>query len=513
MSGSNGDKVAPQMPSSEPGHVWPYGGASPGDLDAQRHWMETLLERYAMRKVLGWLARARPDGMTIAERIIYSYRNPEWSAVSRLKYWPAHKLIDKIRGGASVESFHQRIAEHRPTVRGIVATMRAVSELGLSRPQRWLVPLFAVWNFTQRCNLKCRHCYQSATGETMADELTLDEKLRVIDELGSYYMPMIAFAGGEPTLSKDLLPILRRCQHHGMHTSIATHGGTMTPKLAADLADAGAKYIEISLDSVHPEKHDAFRGVPGMWQRTVEGMKCVVAEPRLRLGIAMCVHRDNFDEVEDMLKFCEQIGAGSFAHFNFIPVGRGKGMTAQDLTPSQRQQLLELLQCWMQKGTLGVISTAPQLGRVCLTHAGIDGKVTCSHAGSGSGFKARVVARYLGGCGAGRTYMCIQPNGDITPCVYLPHRVVGNVREGSIREIWRNSEEWQLLNDRSHRYGGCKTCKYKDYCGGCRARSDAYYGDLIGPDPGCVFNQKHWDQIVKADQINTSQPRVVIARQ
>ena len=314
-------------------------------------------------------------------------------------------------------------------------------------------------------------------------------------------MAMMAFAGGEPTLSKDLLPVLRRCQHHGMHTSVATHGGTMTPQLAGELADAGVRYVEVSLDSVHAEKHDAFRGVPGMWQRTVQGMKNVVAEPRLRLGVAMCVHRDNFDEVEEMLQFCEQIGAGSFAHFNFIPVGRGKGMTEQDLTPRQRQELLELLQKWMQKGTLGVISTAPQLGRVCLTHAPADGKVTCSHAGSGSGWKARVVARYLGGCGAGRTYMCIQPNGDVTPCVYLPHRVIGNVRQKPIKEIWLHSETWEVLNDRDQRYGGCAACKYKQYCGGCRARSDAYYGDLIGPDPGCVFNQKEWDKIVSGEEL------------
>jgi radical SAM protein with 4Fe4S-binding SPASM domain len=494
------DERSPSQPrAAETSYVWPYGGAGGVPGEDKQHWLEKLLGHYPVRKLLAYLAKGRPQGDTIIERILYSYHNPQESAWNRLKYWPIHKMIDRIRGGATIESFHQRIAEHRPTVRGIVATMRSVAELGLSQPQRWVMPLFAVWNFTQKCNLRCRHCYQSATPDRQADELNLDEKIRLIDELASHYMAMIAFAGGEPTLSKDLLPVLKRCQHHGMHTSIATHGGTMTPQLAGDLAEAGVRYVEISLDSVHPDKHDAFRGVPGMWQRTVQGMKNVVAEPRLRLGVAMCVHRDNVDEVEQMLQFCETIGAGSFAHFNFIPVGRGKGMIRQDLTPRQRQELLELLQRWMQKGTLGVISTAPQLGRVCLTHAPIDGKVTCSHAGSGSGFKARVVARYLGGCGAGRTYMCIQPNGDVTPCVYLPHRVMGNVRQKPVKDIWLHSETWEVLNDRDRRYGGCATCKYKSYCGGCRARADAYYGDLMGPDPGCVFNQSDWDKIVEKE--------------
>ena len=170
-----------------------------------------------------------------------------------------------------------------------------------------------------------------------------------------------------------------------MHTTIATHGGTMTPRLAAELAGAGVKYVEISLDSVHPEKHDAFRGQPGMWQRSVEGMRNVVRQEGLRLGVAMCVTRENFDEVEDMLQFAADIGASCLAHFNFIPVGRGLQMAESDLDPAQREKLLHTFNAWMQSGRMGIISTAPQFGRVCVAHAPVDGRQACSHAGSGGG--------------------------------------------------------------------------------------------------------------------------------
>jgi len=42
-------------------------------------------------------------------------------------------------------------------------------------------------------------------------------------------------------------------------------------------------------------------------------------------------------------------------------------------------------------------------------------------------------------------------------------------------------------------------CSFKHYCGGCRARADAYYGDPAGADPGCLFNEDMWDQLVAAD--------------
>ena len=172
-------------------------------------------------------------------------------------------------------------------------------------------------------------------------------------------------------------------------------------------------------------------------------------------------------------------------------------MVSGDITPAQREELLSILNEKMQAGGMGIISTAPQLGRICLAGAALDdGLVTCSHAGGGSGAKARVVAKYLGGCGAGRCYVAIEPNGNVTPCVYLPHRVMGNLRDGDLGELFRNSVFWEILNDRTRRLGHCEVCTFADYCGGCRARADAYFGQLHAADPGCVFNQTHWQKLV-----------------
>jgi len=461
------------------------------------HPLEDWLGKPYFRRLLRALSRTDGAGRTPLERIISSYRDPDAPVAERIKYWPFHAFIDRARGDVDAQTFRKRLAEHAPTVRGLVIAARSVAEFGLTVPQRFSVPLFAVWNFTNRCNLRCRHCYQDSGPKRRADELTRAEKLAVVDQMGRAHMPMVALSGGEPTLSDDLLPVVRRARSYQMHVTIATNGTTMTESLAAGLAQAGARYVEISLDSVDADRHDAFRGVPGMWRRAVDGAEIVARTPGLRLGIAMCVHRDNIGEVERMIDFAERIGASCFAHFNFIPVGRGLGMIDKDISPRQREELLGLLNERMQRGGIGVISTAPQLGRVCLAGAAVgDGRVACSHAGSGSGVKARVVAKYLGGCGAGRTYVCIEPNGDVTPCVYLPHRVMGNLRDAPLETIFRNSIFTEVLNDRDRRLHHCRICALKDYCGGCRARADAYFGQLHAGDPGCVFNQAHWDRLV-----------------
>jgi radical SAM protein with 4Fe4S-binding SPASM domain len=467
----------------------------PLDVDFH-HPLEDWLGRDFVRRLLRYISRPRRGRKTIIEEVLETYGDPAAPLGLRLLYWPLHKFIDRMRGSVSVETFRKRISEHRATVRGFVATARSVAEFGLTVPQRFAAPLFAVWNFTNKCNLRCEHCYQDADARGLVDELSLAEKLDLVDQMAEQYIPMIAFAGGEPTISSDLLPVLRRCKHHGVHMSVATHGGTMTPRLAAEIADAGARYVEISLDSVHPEKHDRFRGQPGMWHRTVRGMRYVVQQPGLRLGIAMCVHQGNFDEIEEMLQFAVDIGASCVAHFNFIPVGRGLEMSDRDLTPPQREHLLRVFNQWMQSGRIGIISTAPQLGRVALSESPLEGRLSCSHAGSGGGLKAKAVAKYLGGCGASRTYVCIEPNGDITPCVYMPQRILGNIRRRRFIDIFRNNDFWELICDRGQLTHHCEVCRFKNYCGGCRARADSYFGAVNAGDPGCVFNEKHWNALV-----------------
>jgi len=462
------------------------------------HPLENWLGRRPFRWFLKRISRPGPDGMTPLERIFQTYRNGSAPLWCKLKYLLVHLLIDRIRGKTDVGTFREKLAGNTPTVRGLVIVAQSIAEFGLTVPQKFTAPLFAVWNFTNRCNLACRHCYQDSNHAALSNELTLDEKLQVVQQMGCAHIPMIAFSGGEPTIHPDLLPVLQRTKDFGMHVSIATNGTAITPNLAGELRQAGARYIEISLDSVDPERHDAFRGVKGMWAKAVAGARNVVATEGLRLGVAMCVHQGNVDELQAMLDFAEKdLGASCFAHFNFIPVGRGLRMVTGDITPTQRENLLSILNAKMQAGGMGVISTAPQLGRVCLAGAALGGdRITCSHAGSGSGVKARVVAKYLGGCGAGRTYVCIEPAGDVTPCVYLPHRVMGNVRNRPLVDIFRSSVFWDILNDRDHRLHHCEVCAFRNYCGGCRARSDAYFGQLHAGDPGCIFNARHWDKLV-----------------
>ena len=81
--------------------------------------------------------------------------------------------------------------------------------------------------------------------------------------------------------------------------------------------------------------------------------------------------------------------------------------------------------------------------------------------------------------------MAIQPDGVVTPCVFLPIPI-GNLRRDRLEDIWKNNKVINDLKDKDLLKPPCGECEYRYVCGGCRARAYAYFGDYLERDPGCL---------------------------
>lgn len=101
------------------------------------------------------------------------------------------------------------------------------------------------------------------------------------------------------------------------------------------------------------------------------------------------------------------------------------------------------------------------------------------------------LANFVGGCGAGRFYMSVEPNGDMYPCVFFPHDDIlklGNLKEADMEDLWVNNELLKSLRNKDDLKGHCGECDSRYICGGCRARAYTYNGDVLEGDPGCLKN-------------------------
>ncbi|RLI11593.1 radical SAM/SPASM domain-containing protein [Candidatus Bathyarchaeota archaeon] len=453
------------------------------------------------RRLLRWVSK-RNEGSSKLEVALKKYvgENVKLSVQERLAYWIVKLALDK--GSQSFGVSKEQLVESlkNPLVRrGISNVLEGIGYYGVQRPQTTAAPFLIVWNFTKQCNLRCKHCYENAGPKPAPDELTTEEAKKAIDEFAEAGVVALSFSGGEPLMRKDFFEVAKYAAGKEFYVSVATNGTLITEKIAQKMKDAGVQYAEISLDGFE-KTHDEFRGIPGAWRRSVEGIKNCV-KVGLDTGVATTATHYNLKEIPKLAEFVEKdLHARRFIVFNFIPVSRGKEIISQDLTPKEREELLDFLYSKLidTNCKLDTFSTAPQYAVTSFKYA--FGPAVPTHFTNKAAMetlqgRTKSLTEFIGGCGAGRLYCGMEPNGDIEPCVFIPIKV-GNIREERLVDIWRNSPVLKKIRNRDA-FKGCGECEYKNICGGCRARAYAYFNDLQGPDPGCSINEKYWDEVTR----------------
>jgi radical SAM protein with 4Fe4S-binding SPASM domain len=107
-----------------------------------------------------------------------------------------------------------------------------------------------------------------------------------------------------------------------------------------------------------------------------------------------------------------------------------------------------------------------------------------------------------GGCPAGRHYCRITPEGEVTPCPYMPVRV-GSLRERSFVDLWERADVFRELRAGQLK-GRCGACEFRRICGGCRCRAYATHGDYLAEDPACRYQPgAHGGREIALDQERT----------
>jgi radical SAM protein with 4Fe4S-binding SPASM domain len=388
-------------------------------------------------------------------------------------------------------------------------------------------PYVISWNLTYRCNLACEHCYLDAGGtplvgtENFADrsELGTEECFRIIDDIAAFAPECLTIlTGGEPLLRRDILEIVRRAAERGLWVVVGTNGVRITENLARRLADAGARGLSLSLDALDPDRHDRFRNVRGAWRNTVEGAE-ILGRAGLPFIVQTTAGSHNLGELEAIADFAhDRLAAKVWNLYFLVPTGRGQFVS--DMTPAQYDEVLTSLYRIQRKYDRRMLvnaKCAPHYIKTVLENAwGLreapEGRpATQDRRAQGSGGGAaralenadaqtvaeaakfsfaglpgiRTYSGGAGGCPAGTHYMGIRPNGDVTPCPYLPV-FAGNLRSATLADLWTSSGLFADIRRRTALGGKCGECEMNEQCGGCRARAYGMTGDLMAEDPLCT---------------------------
>ena len=347
-----------------------------------------------------------------------------------------------------------------------------------------------VFNCTKRCNLRCVHGYSHSTSEAGEDELTTTEAKALLDDLAQFGSPVVLFSGGEPLLRPDLLELIDYAVAKGRRAVISTNGTLITPDLAKQLRRVKLSYVGVSLDGV-AGTNDAFRGVPGAFDRALAGIRNCLQEG-IKVGLRFTINKRNATEIEPIFRLLEAEQIPRVCFYHLVYAGRGSQLIDEALPLEQTRaivdQIIDLTADLFRRGLEKEVLTvdnhcdAPYLYLRMLRE---------QHP------RADEVLRLLqfnGGNSSGIAIGCVSWDGAVYADQFWRHESFGNVRERRFSDIWTDTTHplmTKLKDRKPYLKGRCAACRWLNICNGnFRVRAEAVTGDLWACDPACYLTNE-----------------------
>ena len=322
------------------------------------------------------------------------------------------------------------------------------------------------WHITERCNLRCKHCYQDPS--FLKQEVSTRELFKILEDfikqIKTWDLPKervrISFTGGEPFIRKDFFKLLEKCYQNRsrFRYGILTNGTLLNKEIVKKLKNLKVDYIQISLEGTE-KINDSIRG-KGVFKKVIKAMK-LLKNKSIATNFSMTVSKVNLKEVPRLVKLSKKLGT-VLAVRRCVPCGSGRELKDSLLTPKETRSLWHYILKARQ-------TPSGRIGLGCE-----DGMLVQDFPGYRSG-----------DCSAGYISFGVLPNADVYPCRRLPIWS-GNLLKQSFENIYYNSKPLRELRNRNNINDVCYACEHYEKChGGAKCIAFSYFGDASSPDPQC----------------------------
>lgn len=317
---------------------------------------------------------------------------------------------------------------------------------------------------TDDCNFRCVYCRYSC--RTRRDDLSLNTIFEFIQSAAEENLKTLTITGGEPLLKWGLCrQIIEEGNRRNLKVSLLTNGALITPQIAKFLGEKGVE-VQVSLDTIDLEIFRFLRG--NTFEEVISGIRHLVSQG-VTVIISCLINKKNIDSVEELINFTCKEGIKGI-HFPLLEKGGRAEACWEDLDVSveELKKCFEKLLTWYFEG-------------------GLRKKIKVYDF---ENIMARIVRPTAANwCRCGRNVSTLYVDGKVYACTNLVGQkqfCLGSVKNRSIKDLRRSDLVRNLptLDD----IPKCSDCDLRWIClGGCRDRSNLYYGDIYHPDPWCEF--------------------------
>ncbi|GAH88598.1 unnamed protein product, partial [marine sediment metagenome] len=243
------------------------------------------------------------------------------------------------------------------------------------------------------------HCCVGNYKNEPRRELSTDEIKDILDQSAKAFV--VNFFGGEPTMRAEIMELIKYASERAVYVFCVTNGLKITKDFARQLKDSGLEMLYVSIDSPIPEKHDQLRGMKGVYNKAVQGIKNAL-EVRLKCALSTYVTKETLanGEFEDIIKLARELGANGVRYLLPTPAGRWLHNPEVKLTPKEERKVRKIA----------------KFPFVCRDF----------YFQTQSSSQCRGIADNV--------YFYISPYGDVQPCCFMP-LTFGNTREEPLKTI------------------------------------------------------------------------------
>lgn len=351
------------------------------------------------------------------------------------------------------------------------------------------------WSITGRCNLRCRHCYMSAP-QAKYGELTTDECLRIVDQIGQAGIGSVSLTGGEPLVRPDFWQLVRAIRQKRIVISqIYTNGVLISDEWLTELKRADVQCsFSLSFDGVGC--HDWLRGVTGTEKKVVKAIQAI-RRHGFGVGIETALYNKNLLQMPETFSLLTSLGVESWKLSPAMNVGNWQ----------QEQGVYDIPIDELYEGYLSLARRHQREGApLTLMLSGFYFGKKNSQDFSSPFDKFDGTENSLGqiSCRSCRVNPYIMADGKLLPCIPLTGSTIEeempDLLETSIEQALQDSAFFQRVNtkigDILKHNAECAGCEHRLRCGGgCRASAMIFSGDYYGKDPyGCYFFRQGFGQ-------------------
>ncbi len=345
-----------------------------------------------------------------------------------------------------------------------------------------------IWNLTRRCNLKCRHCYTVSADIDFPGELSPQQAMETLEDLGQFCVPALILSGGEPLDRKDLFQIAARARKLVRVLALSTNGTKIHGETADRVAEIGFDYVGISIDGIGAT-NDWFRGVDGAFADALRGVR-ECKKRGVKVGLRFTLTEGNHTCLPDLLKLCDDEGVDKFYLSHLVYAGRGDKNRGEDAAHLRTRNALDLLidRAW------SAVSEDRPLDIVTGNNDADAGYLLQWVRRNFDTEKEAHLREHLaawGGNSSGLGVANIDFLGKVHPDTYWSDYTVGNVKDTPFSQLWTGDDKMlAMLRTRPRPLKGrCGACALRDVCGGnTRIRALQLTGDPWAEDPACYLS-------------------------